>query len=134
LATAPIGATSALSNAASSQLSMEDLLRVTLTELTFQDPLKPVENKDFMAQIAQFSSLDATQRLNQNLESLLALQSVNQSVGLLGKTVSANSDSGPVSGRVSALTIVNGEPQLTVTRSDGSVLVGITIGQLETIR
>jgi flagellar basal-body rod modification protein FlgD len=134
LATAPISGTSAISNAATSSLSMEDLLRVTLTELSYQDPLKPVENKDFMAQIAQFSSLDATQRLNQNLERLLSLQSVNQSVGLLGKTVSANTDTGSVIGRVSALSLVNGEPQLSLTTSDGQTIVGISIGQLETIR
>jgi flagellar basal-body rod modification protein FlgD len=134
LATTPISATSALGKTASAQLSMEDLMRVMLTELTFQDPLKPVENKDFMAQIAQFSSLDATQRLNQNLEQLLTLQSVNQSIGLLGKTVSATTDSGPVNGQVVALSLLNGQPQLTVATSDGRTVAGIAIGQLETIR
>src|SRR4030095_15048073 len=102
MATSAIGA---VGNTASANLSMEDLLRVMLTELTFQDPLKPVENKDFMAQIAQFSSLDATQRLNQNLEQLLALQSVNQSIGLLGKTVSATTDTGSITGQVVALSL-----------------------------
>ena len=131
MATSAIGA---VGSTASSNLSMEDLLRVLLTELTYQDPLKPVENKDFMAQIAQFSSLDATQRLNTNLEQMLALQSISQSVGLLGKTVSANSDAGPVTGIVSAMQLVDGQPQLTLTTSSGQTFAGITIGQLETIR
>ena len=78
MATSTIGSVGASTAA---RLSMEDLLHVLLTELTHQDPLKPVENKDFMAQIAQLSSLDASQRLNQNLEQLLTLQSLNQSVG-----------------------------------------------------
>lgn len=131
MATSAIGA---IGSTASSNLSMEDLLRVLLTELTYQDPLKPVENKDFMAQIAQFSSLDATQRLNTNLEQMLALQSISQSVGLLGKTVSANSDAGAITGTVSAMQLVDGQPRLTITTSSGQTFAGITIGQLETIR
>jgi flagellar basal-body rod modification protein FlgD len=133
MATSPIGSTGSVASAASS-LSMEDLLRVMLTELTFQNPLKPVENKDFMTQIAQFSSLDASQRLNQNLEKLLTLQSVNQSVGLLGKTVAATTDTGAVTGTVTALSLASGEPKLTITTSDGSTVAHIGIGQLETIR
>ncbi len=131
MATSPVAA---IGNTASANLSMEDLLRVLLTELTYQDPLKPVENKDFMAQIAQFSSLDATQRLNSNIEQMLALQSINQSVGLLGKTVSANTDAGAISGVVSAMQMVNGQPQLTITTSTGQTFAGVTIGQIETIR
>jgi flagellar basal-body rod modification protein FlgD len=131
MATSAIGS---IGNTASANLSMEDLLRVLLTELTFQDPLKPVENKDFMAQIAQFSSLDATQRLNGNIEQMLQLQSINQSVGLLGKTVVANTDAGGITGTVSALQLVNGQPQLTITTSGGQTFAGITIGQIETIR
>jgi flagellar basal-body rod modification protein FlgD len=134
MATAPISATGALSNAASANFSMEDLLRVTMTELTYQDPLKPVENKDFISQIAQFSSLDATQRLNQNLERLLSLQSLNQSIGVLGKNVSATVNGTSLTGRVSAISLVNSEPQMSITLSDGQVVTGVTISQLETIR
>lgn len=133
MATSPIGPSGGVSSTASS-LSMEDLLRVMLTELTYQNPLKPVENKDFMTQIAQFSSLDASQRLNQNLERLLSLQSVNQSVGLLGKTVSATTPTGSVTGQVTALSLISGEPQLTLTTADGSTIANIGIGQVETVR
>ena len=131
MATSAIGSVGASTAA---RLSMEDLLHVLLTELTHQDPLKPVENKDFMAQIAQLSSLDAAQRLNQNLEQLLTLQSLNQSVGLLGRSVAARTVGGPVSGQVSALSLVGGEPRLTLTTADGRTVAGLTVGQLETVR
>lgn len=129
-----IDSTSSVAGSARSSLSMQDLLRVMLTELTYQNPLKPVENKDFMTQIAQFSSLDASQRLNTNLEKLLSLQSVNQSVGLLGKTVSATTNTGSVTGQVTALSLVSGDPQLTILTTTGETVSGIGIGQLETIR
>src|SRR5262245_29546650 len=110
------------SASAAASLSMQDLLRVMMTELTYQNPLKPVENKDFMTQIAQFSSLDASQRLNQNLEKLLSLQSVNQSVGLLGKTVVANTPSGGVTGQEKALSLVSGERKMTIkTRTSETI-------------
>jgi flagellar basal-body rod modification protein FlgD len=132
MATTP--SVSGISGSAASSLSMQDLLRVMLTELTFQNPLKPVDNKDFMTQVAQFSSLDASQQLNQNLERLLSLQSINQSVGLLGKTVSVTTNTGGATGQVTALTLVNGEPQLTLTTTGGGTVTGISIGQVETIR
>jgi len=131
MATSAIGSVGASTAA---RLSMEDLLHLLLTELTHQDPLKPVENKDFMAQIAQLSSLDAAQRLNQNLDQLLTLQSLNQSVGLLGRTVAARTEGGSVTGQVSALSLVGGEPRLTLTTPDGRTVAGLTVGQLETVR
>lgn len=134
MATSAIGGASPIGSTASASLSMEDLLRVMLTELTYQDPLKPVENKDFIAQIAQFSSLDATQRLNSSIERMLALQSASQSVGLLGKNVSATTNGSSVTGQVTALSLVGSEPQLTITTAAGQTIAGITIGQVETIR
>lgn len=129
-------AISALSgvNAASASLSMEDLMKVMLTELTQQDPMKPVENKDFMAQIAQFSSLDASRQLNSSIEQLLKLQSLSQSVGLLGRTVDAQTATGVVTGQVSALTTSGTEPQLTLQTVGGGIVPGITIGQIQNVR
>jgi flagellar basal-body rod modification protein FlgD len=131
MATAPIGSVG-LSDAASS-LKLEDLLKVLLTELTHQDPFKPVDNKDFMAQIAQFASLDSSQRLNTNIEQLIALQAVNQSVGLLGKKVSARSGGELVSGTVTALSLADGVPRMTL-RTDKGDVANIAIGDLDTVR
>jgi flagellar basal-body rod modification protein FlgD len=133
MATAPISSTVNLAASASSSLKLDDLLRVLLTELTHQNPFKPVDNKDFMAQIAQFASLDSSQRLNQNLEQLLLLQAVDQSVGLIGRTVTAATSEGSITGRVTALSLANGVPRLTITPASGAVVSGVTIGQLELV-
>lgn len=116
-------------------LSMDDLLKLLMTELSYQDPLKPVDNKDFLTQMAQFTSLDTTRQLNDNITQLLSTQSLNQSVGLLGKTVDAQTDSGGVvSGQVTALQLVSGTPQITIKTAGGEIIAGILIGQLQTIR
>ena len=116
-------------------LSMDDLLKLLMTELSYQDPLKPVDNKDFLTQMAQFTSLDTTRQLNDNITQLLSTQSLNQSVGLLGKTVDAQTqDNRVVSGQVTALQLVSGTPEITIKTSGGEVITGIQIGQLQTIR
>jgi flagellar basal-body rod modification protein FlgD len=133
MATAPISATPPVANSATASLKLDDLLRVMLTELTNQDPLKPVDNTDFMAQVAQFASLDSTQQLNTSISTLVTLQSVNQSVGLIGHTVTANSASGTVTGKVTALSLTGSTPTMTITKSDGSSVTGIGIGDLQQV-
>jgi flagellar basal-body rod modification protein FlgD len=131
-----VDSTSGITSAATAQLRLDDLLRVMLTELTNQDPFKPVENKDFMSQMAQFASLDTSQQLNENLVQLLSLQALNQSVGLIGKEVSAVIDGGTITGEVIAITLADGAPRLTIRSGgpDGQVTPGIAIGQLTTVR
>lgn len=116
-------------------LSMDDLLKLLMTELSYQDPLKPVDNKDFLTQMAQFTSLDTSRQLNDNIQRMLSLQSLNQSVGLLGKTVDASTDNnGLLSGQVTALQLVSGDPEITIKTAAGDVITGIKISQLQTIR
>jgi flagellar basal-body rod modification protein FlgD len=134
-------AVSAIDSAALAQttktagLSMDDLLKLLMTELSYQDPLKPVDNKDFLTQMAQFTSLDTTRQLNDNIQKLLTSQALNQTVGLLGKTVDAVTDAnGLVSGEVSALQLVSGDPEITIKTTAGETIAGIKISQLQTIR
>lgn len=136
MATSAIAPTTSATNAinsAASSLKLDDLLKVLLTELTNQDPLKPVDNKDFMAQIAQFASLDSSQQLNTNIQGLVSLQSVNQSVGLIGRQVTAITDTGPVTGKVTAISLSGSVPTMTITPTNGPVVFGVTIGQLQSI-
>jgi flagellar basal-body rod modification protein FlgD len=133
MATPAISATPSVSQTAN--LNLNDLLTVLLTELTHQDPLKPVDNTEFMAQIAQFASLDSTQQTNQSVQQLVGLQALNQTVGLIGRTVSATLSTGStVNGNVIAVAIVNGTPQVTIQTSDGTQIPSITIGQIQTVR
>jgi len=133
MATSAISPSNNVASTAAANLKLDDLLRVLLAELTNQDPLKPVDNKDFMAQIAQFASLDTTQQLNQSISQLLVLQSVNQSVGLIGRTVTAVTDKGTVTGRVTALSLSGSAPSMTLTQASGDTVPGVTLGQIQTI-
>jgi flagellar basal-body rod modification protein FlgD len=134
---ATIAPTSSTSSAAltnpTSNLNLQDFMKILLTQLTYQDPLKPMDNEQFMSQIAQFTTLEQTQQLNDKIDQLLAVQSVTQSIGLLGKTVDVNATSGPLSGTVSAIALSSsGSPQLTVHTTSGDV-AGITLSQVVSV-
>lgn len=131
-----IGATTAVA-APPSQLNsvgIQDFLKILASQLNNQDPLKPVDNEQFIAQIAQFTALAQSQQLNQKIDTLLSLQSAGQSIGLLGKTVDVSSSNGTVTGQVTALDFSGDTPQLTVKTSDGSFINNVTLSQVVTVR
>lgn len=69
------------------QMDQADYMKIFMQELTYQDPLKPVDNKEFMAQMAQFSALQQATQTNELLEGLSKMTSSNQALMLLGKRV-----------------------------------------------
>ena len=119
---------------AASPINIQDFLRILVTQLNHQDPLKPMDNQEFVTQLAQFTSLQQTQNLNDRMESPLSIQGAMQSVGLIGRTVAISSESGQQSGTVSALNFVGGEPRLTVNLSNGSVLSDVSLAQLVSVK
>ena len=119
---------------AASPINMQDFLRILVAQLNYQDPLKPMDNEQFVSQLAQFTSLQQTQNLNDKMGDLLTIQGAMQSVGLIGRTVDINGDSGQVSGRVTALNFAGGEPRLTVALTSGGVLSDLSLSSLIAVR
>ena len=62
-------------------LGQQDFLKLFLTQLQNQDPLKPVEDKEFIAQTAQFSQLDQMSKLVSLMEKSVSLQEAAQGKG-----------------------------------------------------
>ena len=125
---------SASTNLQASSLGLQDFLKVLLTQLSYQDPLKPMDNQEFMAQIAQFTSVEQTQQLNTKIETLINTQAALQSVGLIGRTVDATTESGTLTGMVTALSLQGSSPSLSVKTASGAVIDGISISQIVAVR
>ena len=132
--TAVPGAALTSSAANATRLNIQDFLRILTTQLNHQDPLKPMDNQEFMAQLAQFTTLQQTQVTNERLDAMLAIQAANQSVGLIGRTVDVRNGSSTSTGQVTALDFASGEPRLSVTLEGGSLLTGLSLSNLIAVR
>lgn len=115
-------------------IGIQDFLKILTAQLNNQDPLKPVDNQEFVAQIAQFATLEQSRQLNTKIDELLSVQSSTQAFGLLGKNVDVARNGQLVSGRVTALGLASGEPRMTITTTSGSFLNDVALSQLINIR
>ncbi|UOQ47873.1 flagellar hook assembly protein FlgD [Gracilibacillus caseinilyticus] len=61
----------------SSSLGKDEFLRILMTQLQNQDPLNPMEDKEFISQMATFSSLEQMMNMSSAIESLVVNQSVS---------------------------------------------------------
>jgi flagellar basal-body rod modification protein FlgD len=71
----------------SSILGKDDFLKLLVTQLKYQDPLKPTDQGQFMSQMAQFSTVEGINNLQSTLREMSQSTAVSQAVGLIGKEV-----------------------------------------------
>ncbi len=94
-------------------LGKDDFLKLLITQLQNQDPTAPMEDREFIAQMAQFSSLEQMTNMSGEFSRLARLISSGQALNLLGREVEVVQGEQTVSGRVSEVT--GGDyPQLMV--------------------
>lgn len=77
-------------------MGRDAFLKLLVTQMKYQDPLSPMKNTEFTAQLAQFSSLDQLYAVNKNLLGLQGIQDLylNSSLtGILGKEIIAGGNS-----------------------------------------
>ena len=85
------------------ELGKDDFLKLLITQLSHQDPTKPLEDREFVAQMAQFSTLEQMTNMNGELSKVLGLLARSQAVNLLGKSVEIAQGQGSITGRVEAI-------------------------------
>ncbi len=94
-------------------MGKNDFLKILMTQLTHQDPTEPMDDKDFIGQMAQFSTLEQITNLNEGISKVLSIISRSQAFALIGKMVEIETNNGKVSGIVEEVT--GGEfPQVLV--------------------
>lgn len=101
-------------------IEQADYMKLFMQELTYQDPLKPLDNREFMAQMAQISALQQAQLTQEATQNILATSNANQALMLLGKHVEIKG--GFSSGTVERVVFNNNEPlKLEILTSDGRI-------------
>lgn len=108
------------------ELGKNDFLQLLVTQLRFQDPLKPMEDKEFVAQLAQFSALEQMQ--NVGLSS-----SLTYGMSLLNKTVHAQDLYGnEVNGLATSVRIADGKPMVKVSMPGGKS-IEVELGRIHQV-
>ena len=98
---------------ANHELGKDDFLKILITQMSNQDPTSPLENTEFIAQMAQFSSLEQMTNMSQSFEKLSAMIHTSEAASILGHTVELDVGDTTTSGIVEAVS--RGEvPQVQV--------------------
>ena len=95
-------------------LNVDDFLKLITVQLTNQDPLKPMEDTQFISQMANFTSLEQMKTLSANFSAFSGAQQIVSAQNLLGRTVTIATEGGNVVGPVTGVKIEGGAPLLLV--------------------
>ena len=98
---------------ASQQLGKDDFLKLLITQLSNQDPTNPMEDTQFIAQMAQFSSLEQMTNMNESFNKMAAMINSSQAAATIGRTVDIEVGDTTARGVVEATTM-GSQPQVMV--------------------
>jgi len=102
----------------STNLGKDDFLKLLVTQLRYQNPLEPMDNKEYIAQLAQFSSLEQMQNLNMQLASLSAINTI-------GKTAKAVVEQKEIEGIIKGIAFDKGRVNLIIESAESEVRVPV---------
>ena len=98
---------------ASQQLGKDDFLKLLITQLSNQYPTNPMEDTQFIAQMAQFSSLEQMTNMNESFNKMAAMINSSQAAATIGRTVDIDVGDTTARGVVEATTM-GSQPQVMV--------------------
>ena len=79
----------------SASATQDQFLTLLVTQLQHQDPIEPVKQENFLAQLAQFATLEGVETLNTSFDQMLKLQELTQGSNLIGKSVVYSTEADP---------------------------------------
>ena len=89
---------------AGDNLDKDDFLKILIAQLRHQDPTKPMEDREFIAQMAQFSSLEQMTNMSRQFTELSAVLKASGAMNLIGHDVEIIQGDSFIQGRVDAVT------------------------------
>ena len=111
--TSPTADTQAAKSGANSAMGKDQFLKLFVAQLQHQDPMNPMQDSDFMGQMASFSTLE-------QVSNLAGENAKSNAIGLIGRTVTyKDKDGAEFTGTVEKVSTKDGKPSLTVGGTDG---------------
>lgn len=127
VSTSSYATTSTASATQTQTMDYDSFLQLMVTQMKNQDPTEPTDMSEQMGQLASFSNVEQNIQTNNKLDSVLSQLYVDQSAGLIGKTITTADD---VTGKITSVGIYTDGVVATLENGD-NVLVGpgVTISE-----
>ena len=97
------------------ELTRNDFMKILTAELAYQDPFEPLDNKEFLGQLTQLQTLEATSTLTDSIQFLIRAQEMATGSQFLGRTVTGlTDDDNIITGRATKVMLKDGAVRLLV--------------------
>ena len=121
--------------ARTSTLGQEDFLKLLMTQLQNQDPMEPMDNGEFMGQMAQFSTVQGVTEMGESIDGLVSIyqgQQMSANAGMIGKQALVNGnwaqlEGGKLAGAIDLTTAAN-DLRVDVKSETGELMASIGLG------
>ena len=118
-----------------SVLGQEDFLKLLTAQLQYQDPMKPMENGEFMGQMAQFSTVSGITEMGESIDSLVNIyqgQQMSNSAAMIGKQALVDGNwaqlkGGELGGAIDLTTAAN-DVRIDIKSDTGEVMASLGLG------
>jgi flagellar basal-body rod modification protein FlgD len=107
-------------DAAAAGLDYDNFLQLLIAQMKYQDPTDPMDASEQIAQLATFSQVEQSVKMNSNLESMIQTSSFSQAADMIGKTITSADDS--VTGIVKEVEIYT-DGLVAITEAGDKVLI-----------
>jgi len=119
---------------ANSGINEQDFIKLFVSELQFQDPMQPLDNSQFLTQLAEFVSIEQQSEEVSGIGNLVTLGTQSQPLDLLSHSVEVtNSDGTTTTGKVTGVAYGTSGVTLTVTTSSNNVLTNVSLSQVQLV-
>ena len=116
-----VGTSAATTSTTKASVDYQSFLRLLVAEMKNQDPTKPMDSTQYIAQLASFSQVEQSIQVNTKLDSLLQLTQLTQAGSIIGKTVTSADKS--VTGVVDSVRLTS-EGLVAVLDTGDNLLIG----------
>ena len=121
--------------ARTSTLGQEDFLKLLMTQLQNQDPMEPMDNGEFMGQMAQFSTVQGVTEMGESIDGLVSIyqgQQMSANASMIGKKALVNGnwaqlEGGKLAGAIDLTTAAN-DLRVDVKSESGELMASIGLG------
>ncbi len=103
-----------ITSSVTAQDSKQQFLQLLVAQVQHQDPLEPIQQEDFISQLAQFSTLEGIETLNAQFSDMLELQQLTDGAQLVGRDVRFQIDGESFIGHVDEISMHEGRLSVRV--------------------